>query len=83
VEFLTASGITVGAGMGLRELARQLVKLIPVGGSIISAGIAFKGTYMIGKVAEAYFFEGEIKKPEDFKKEAEQGAKSLEQNNFA
>ena len=75
-EYLTASGLSIGMGMGLRAVARQLVKLIPIAGSVISGGIAYTGTYMIGKAAEAYFFEGEIKKPEDFKKEAEGARKN-------
>ena len=76
-EYLTASGITLGAGVGFRAIARQLVKLIPIpiAGSVISAVIAYVGTYTIGKAAEAYFFEGVVKKPEDFKKEAEEESK--------
>ncbi|AZR72442.1 hypothetical protein BBF96_02960 [Anoxybacter fermentans] len=66
LEFISAAAINVGTAFGLRGLARQLVKLIPVGGSVISAGIAYTGTYAIGKSAEAYFFEGEVKKPEEF-----------------
>ncbi len=76
-EFLAASGITLGTGVGLRTLARQLVKFLPLGGSIISAGIAFSGTYTIGKSAELYFFEGILKKPENFKREAEEERKNL------
>ena len=71
-EFIIASGINLGAGVALREIARQLVKIIPVGGPMISGAIAYIGTYAIGKAAEAYFFEGIIKKPEDFTKEAEE-----------
>jgi len=71
MEFLAASGITIGAGLVFRAIARQLVKLIPAGGSIISATIAYNGTFAIGKSAEFYFFEGIVKKPEDFKGEAE------------
>jgi predicted GTPase len=69
-EFLAASGITLGAGIGFRYLAQQLVKLFPGVGWFISGGIAATGTYMIGKSAEAYFFSDEIKKPEEFKDEA-------------
>lgn len=71
-EFLTAAGINIGGGLLLRNIARQLVKFIPGVGSVISSGIAYVGTYTIGKAAEAYFFEGIVKKPEDFKKEAEE-----------
>jgi len=51
VEFLTV----VGAGMGLREAARQLVKLIPGWGSAISAAVAFAGTVALGESANAWF----------------------------
>lgn len=68
-EFIRTSGITLTAGLGLRFLAQQLVKLIPGAGPVISGAIAASGTYGIGKSAEAYFFSGEIKKPEEFKEE--------------
>ncbi|WP_162508005.1 hypothetical protein [Desulfothermus okinawensis] len=83
IEFLTASGITLGVGVGLRTLFRQLVKLIPVFGSMVSAGIAYTGTYTIGKAAEAYFFEGEIKKPEEFENKAKEAMDNNEETNFA
>ena len=68
-EYLTAAGINIGVGYGLRELARQLVKLIPGVGSIASGTIAALGTYAIGKAAELYFFEGIVKSPEEIKKD--------------
>ncbi|MEJ7734581.1 MAG: GTPase [Polyangiaceae bacterium] len=46
---------TLGAGVGLREAARQLVKLIPGYGSVVSAGIAFAGTVALGEAANAWF----------------------------
>ncbi len=77
-EFMTAAGINTAAAVGLRALARQLVKLVPFFGEAISAGIAYSGTYAIGKAAEAYFFEGEVKKPEEFQKEAQEEYNQLE-----
>ena len=71
-EFLTASTTTLVAGVGLREVARQLVKLVPGAGMVISGAIAAAGTYAIGRAAEAYFFSGEIRKPEEFKNEWEE-----------
>lgn len=71
-EYLRAVGLSIAAGAGFRTVARQLVKLIPIAGSAISAGIAYTGTYIIGKSAEAYFFKGIVKKPEEFKSEAEE-----------
>jgi uncharacterized protein (DUF697 family) len=45
----------LGAGYGLREVARQLTKLIPGAGSIISAAIAFAGTVGLGETANLWF----------------------------
>ncbi len=77
-EFMTAAGINTAAAMGLRALARQLVKLVPFLGDVISGGIAYSGTYAIGKAAEAYYFEDEVKKPEEFEKEAQEEYNQLE-----
>jgi uncharacterized protein (DUF697 family) len=45
----------MGAGVGLREAARQLVKLIPGYGMVVSAGIAFAGTVALGETAHLWF----------------------------
>jgi GTP-binding protein Era len=45
----------MGAGVGLREAARQLVKLIPGYGMAVSASIAFAGTVALGEVANVWF----------------------------
>lgn len=56
-EFITAIGVNIGAGMLLRQLSQALVKIIPVAGSFISAGIAATGTVALGEAAIAYFIE--------------------------
>lgn len=65
-EFFAAAGLNLGAAVGLRFAAQQLLKLIPVVGWAGAGAMAAAGTYSIGKSAEAYFFSGEIKKPEEF-----------------
>jgi uncharacterized protein (DUF697 family) len=45
----------MGAGVGLREAARQVVKLIPGYGMVVSAGIAFAGTVALGETANLWF----------------------------
>jgi small GTP-binding protein len=45
----------MGAGVGLREAARQLVKLVPGYGLVVSASIAFAGTVALGEVANIWF----------------------------
>src|SRR5262249_38993934 len=67
-EFLTASGVTLGAGFAMRTVAQQLVKLVPYGiGDGTSGAIPGAGTYAIGRSAETYFFSGVIRKPEEFR----------------
>ncbi|KKK39756.1 hypothetical protein WQ57_00190 [Mesobacillus campisalis] len=57
-EFLSALGANVAAGFALREAARQLLKVIPVGGHIISGVVATAGTLALSEAAIAYFIEG-------------------------
>jgi uncharacterized protein (DUF697 family) len=68
-EFLSAAGVNLSAGFALREVARALVKFIPVAGEVISGAIAGAGTYGIGKAAELYFFTGAKRSPKDFQNE--------------
>lgn len=56
-EFLAALGVNVGAGVAMREVARALVKLIPVGGNVISGSVAGAGTKTLGESAIAYFID--------------------------
>ena len=57
-DFIIALGANVGAALALREGARALVKFVfPIGGHLISAGVAYAGTYAIGKAAIAYFID--------------------------
>jgi small GTP-binding protein len=44
----------MGASVGLREAARQLVKLVPGYGLVVSAGIAFAGTVALGETAHVW-----------------------------
>jgi len=68
LEYLAAAGIDIGAGYGLRQIFRQATKLIPFGGLAISGTIASSSTWAIGKSAEAYFFNNEIRLPDKFVK---------------
>jgi uncharacterized protein (DUF697 family) len=45
----------VGAGFGLRALARQLLDLVPVAGWVVKGGVAYVGTRAIGEAAVRYF----------------------------
>lgn len=46
---------TVGAGFGLRALARQVLGVIPVAGWVVKGGIAYGGTRALGEAAQRYF----------------------------
>ena len=57
-EFLVALGVNVGTAFVLREAARALVKFVfPGAGNVISASMAFAGTWGIGEAAIAYFID--------------------------
>jgi small GTP-binding protein len=45
----------MGAGVGLRGAARQLVKLVPGYGVVVGAGIAFAGTVALGEASNVWF----------------------------
>ena len=54
-------GSIVGAAMGWRALARQLVSKVPAGGGLVSKGlIAFAGTYVTGRGLEHWHREGSL-----------------------
>lgn len=57
-EFLAGLGLQTGAAIGLRQLARQLVKLLPGVGTAASAAVASAGTKAIGEAAIAWFVDG-------------------------
>jgi uncharacterized protein (DUF697 family) len=45
----------VGAGFGLRTLARELLEFVPVAGWIVKGAVAYAGTRAIGEAAGQYF----------------------------
>jgi predicted GTPase len=58
-EFMTGLGLHVGVALGLRQAARTIIKfLIPAGGAVVSAAVAFTGTKAIGAAAKAYYIGG-------------------------
>jgi len=46
---------TLGAGFGLRQAARQLLKLVPGYGSAVASVVAFTGTMALGETARLWF----------------------------
>lgn len=57
VRFLGAMGVNVGVGFALRTISRQLVKIFPGAGSIISGTIASAGTLALCEAAITYFID--------------------------
>ncbi|HLR22816.1 MAG TPA: GTPase [Pseudogracilibacillus sp.] len=57
VQFLGAMGVNVGIGMALRTISRQLVKIFPGAGSVISGTIASAGTYALCEAAITFFID--------------------------
>jgi uncharacterized protein (DUF697 family) len=45
----------VGAGLGWRTVARELLDFVPVAGWAVKGGIAFAGTRAVGEAARRYF----------------------------
>ncbi|WP_225340433.1 GTPase family protein [Lysinibacillus capsici] len=58
-EFIGALGVNVGIGFALRQVARQLAKLIPGAGSAISGAVAAAGTLALCESCIAYFIENQ------------------------
>lgn len=46
---------TVGAGIGFRAVARQLLGVIPVAGWLVKGSVAYVGTRALGEAAKQYF----------------------------
>lgn len=57
-NFLAASGLVGGAGLGFRQVFRQIIRFVPVGGRFIAAAVAAAGTMVIGLAAKRYFSSG-------------------------
>lgn len=57
LHFMAALGLNVRTGYVLREAARALIKFLPIGGEVISSGVAATGTWTLGKAATAYFID--------------------------
>lgn len=82
-EFIVSLGAVFLFGYGLRFVAQQgtkLLNVLPGAGSAISAGVAYSGTYSIGKAAIAYYIKG--KSLEEAKQEMEENNMQETERNF-
>jgi uncharacterized protein (DUF697 family) len=48
----------LGAGYGMRAVARELLDVVPIAGWIVKGGVAYTGTRAIGRAAVEYFERG-------------------------
>ncbi len=48
----------LGAGFGMRTVARELLDLVPVAGWALQGGVAYGGTRALGRAADEYFAHG-------------------------
>jgi uncharacterized protein (DUF697 family) len=48
----------LGAGFGMRTVARELLDLVPVAGWVVKGGVAYGGTRALGRAADEYFARG-------------------------
>jgi uncharacterized protein (DUF697 family) len=46
---------TIGAGLGFRTVARQLLGAIPIAGWVVKGSVAYVGTRVLGEAAQRYF----------------------------
>ncbi|MEU6344084.1 DUF697 domain-containing protein [Streptomyces sp. NPDC046977] len=56
-ELIVGLGGNVGAGLALREIARGILKVVPVAGNVASGAIASAGTKSLGEAAIFYFID--------------------------
>lgn len=56
--WLGTLGLNVGAALGMRELVRAVLKVVPGVGGPLSGAVAGTGTWALGVAAVRYFVEG-------------------------
>jgi len=56
-RLLEVAGV-LGAGMGMRALARELLDVVPVAGWMVKGAVAYSGTRSLGRAADEYFRRG-------------------------
>ncbi|HEY3765465.1 MAG TPA: DUF697 domain-containing protein [Gaiellales bacterium] len=50
----------LGAGFGLRTVARELLDVVPLAGWVLKGGVAYSGTQAMGRAAVQYFERGAV-----------------------
>jgi uncharacterized protein (DUF697 family) len=66
-DYLSEFGSVVGGGFLWRQLARQLVGLIPVWGIVPKVAVAYAGTYVVGNVILRWYLTGRKVSPQQIR----------------
>lgn len=57
-DHMTAFGSTIGSGFLWRQIARQLIGLIPIWGIVPKVAVAYAGTYVLGQAILQWLLTG-------------------------
>ena len=76
-------GSIIGAALGWRAIARQIMSKVPAGGGLVSKGlVALAGTYLVGRGLDHWFREGsplgKRAQREHFERAYQQGREAVE-----
>jgi uncharacterized protein (DUF697 family) len=66
-DYLAEFGSIIGSGFMWRQLARQLVGLIPVWGIVPKVGVAYAGTYVVGHAVLRWYLTGKHVTPQQMR----------------
>ncbi len=66
-DYVAEFGSVVGSGFLWRQLARQLVGLIPVWGIVPKVGVAYAGTYVVGHAVLKWYLTGKHLSPQQMR----------------
>jgi uncharacterized protein (DUF697 family) len=66
-DYVTEFGSVIGSGFLWRQIARQLVGLVPGWGIIPKVAVAYSGTYVVGNTILAWYFTGRKLTPQQMR----------------
>jgi hypothetical protein len=66
-DYVTEFGSVIGSGFLWRQIARQLVGLIPAWGIIPKVGVSYSGTYVVGHAILGWYLTGKHLTPKQLR----------------
>jgi uncharacterized protein (DUF697 family) len=66
-DYIAEFSSVIGSGFLLRQVARQLVGLIPVWGIVPKVGVSYAGTYVVGNAVLKWYLTGKHLTPEQMR----------------